>query len=49
MLSSNGPVKVVHIQKYTNQPILNGAIVISTIIFMNPRKTLFFFDKARTF
>ena len=42
MLSSNGPINIAHNQKYTNQPILNGAIVISTIIFMNARKTLFF-------
>ena len=28
-------------QKYANQPILDGAIVIPTIAFMNARKSLF--------
>ena len=38
MLSSNEPIKLVHLQKIVNQPILNGALVISTIFFMKARK-----------
>ena len=41
MFNPNEPIKVVHLQKQANQPILNCAIVISTIIFMNARKALF--------
>lgn len=38
MLSSNEPIKVVHLQKIANQLILNGAFVMSKIIFMKARK-----------
>ena len=41
MFNSNEPVKAVNFQKQANQLILNGPIVISTIIFINARKTLF--------
>ena len=41
MFNSNEPVKAVNFQKQANQQILNGAIVISTIIFIDARKTLF--------
>ena len=37
----NEPIKVFHLQKWANQPMLNGAIVIATIILVNARKTLF--------
>ena len=36
---SNESIKVVHFQKSASQTILNGAIVMSTIIFTNARKT----------
>ena len=46
MLNSNEPIKVVRLQKLTNHLTFNGAIVISTIIFMKT-KNLFSFDRAR--
>ena len=31
MLNSNEPIKVAHLQKLTNQSMLNGAIVIEMV------------------
>ena len=31
MLNSNEPIKVAHLQKLANQPILNGALVIEMV------------------
>ena len=31
MLNSNEPIKVAHLQKLTNQSILNGALVIEML------------------
>ena len=40
ILYSNEPITVVRLQKLANQPIFNGTLVISVIIFMKTRKTL---------
>ena len=31
MLNSNEPIKVAHLQKLANQPMLNGALVIEIV------------------
>ena len=45
MSNSNEPVEIAYLQKKSNHPIFNCAIVISTIIFMKAKP--FSFDKAR--
>ena len=42
MLNSNEPIKVAHLQKLANQPILNGALLIEMVynFFNEARKTL---------
>ena len=42
ILNSNKPVKVVHLQKLVNQPMLNGALVIEMVnnSFSKTRLTL---------
>ena len=49
MLNSNKPVKVTHLQKLSNQSILNGARVIEMLNnpFNKSKKKLWSFDKAR--
>ena len=55
MLNPNEPIKVAHLQKLSNQSILNGALVIEMVynyrngiqLFLQKQEKLWSFDKAR--
>ena len=49
IFNSSEPTKDINFQKQANQSILNGAIVISTIIFMKARKNIVLLIKREPF
>ena len=43
MFNSNEPIKVAHLQKLTNQSLMNGALVMETVnktLLVKAKKTL---------